>query len=255
MIYAETLTERVEAELLHRITVGEYRYERYLPPEIGIAEDLGISRNILRDVLAVLEQEGFISRRRGVGTLLNRHVLSIKTRMDLYDEFWDIVTSAGYTPGRKFFPIREEKCSQDLANKLQLSVDSNVICFPQVVTANNQSAIFCNDYIPANLLEDSDVSNSDLDNEKTVFDLLEKRESERTFMTISDVYAVLSDEIPFELEDVDSGVPVILLESIHYTFKGKPLFSSKEYYLNGLIKQSLVRKKISKHRNDWEKNV
>ena len=35
------------------------------------------------DCLSTLEQEGFISRKHGIGTIINQHVLDVKVRLDL----------------------------------------------------------------------------------------------------------------------------------------------------------------------------
>ena len=61
--------------LLQAMQTGEYAHSDRLPRESVLAEKLGISRTQLRDILASLEREGFITRRHGVGTLINRHVL------------------------------------------------------------------------------------------------------------------------------------------------------------------------------------
>ena len=52
---------------------GAYANCERLPRESVLAEKMGISRTQLRDILASLEREGFITRRHGVGTIINRH--------------------------------------------------------------------------------------------------------------------------------------------------------------------------------------
>ena len=76
---AQTVRERILAEMRD----GLFSKCERLPRETVLSEELGISRTQLRDVLAALEQEGFITRRLGVGTVINRHVLNVKSRMDM----------------------------------------------------------------------------------------------------------------------------------------------------------------------------
>lgn len=47
-----------------------------LPSEENIAGQLGVSRVKIRDVLSQLEAAGYVTRKRGVGTLINRYVLA-----------------------------------------------------------------------------------------------------------------------------------------------------------------------------------
>ena len=86
-------------ELLYDIRFGRYKDADKLPPETELAAKLGISRTQLRDGLAILEQSGFITRRRRIGTVINRHVTEVSTRIDLEVEFLDMIAQAGYIPG------------------------------------------------------------------------------------------------------------------------------------------------------------
>ena len=68
-------SKTIRLQLLADMKEGAYAHCERLPRESVLAEKLGISRTQLRDILASLEREGFITRRHGVGTIINRHVL------------------------------------------------------------------------------------------------------------------------------------------------------------------------------------
>ena len=92
------LSEQVSARLLQELRNGIYADMSRLPPEVDIAAELNVSRTVIRDSLASLEREGFITRKHGVGTIINRHVLAVSARMDFEVEFLDLVRNAGATP-------------------------------------------------------------------------------------------------------------------------------------------------------------
>lgn len=94
-----TQSKTIRANLLSAMKSGEYANSERLPRENVLAEKLGISRTQLRDILASLEREGFITRRHGVGTIINRHVLNVQTRMDIEVEFLDMIRQSGPEPG------------------------------------------------------------------------------------------------------------------------------------------------------------
>ena len=50
--------------------------------ELTLAKEMGVSRTLIRDCLSALEREGFISRKHGVGTIVNPHILNATTRME-----------------------------------------------------------------------------------------------------------------------------------------------------------------------------
>lgn len=66
----------IRMKLLHEMKTGEFSKCARLPRELELAEQFGISRNHLREVLAQLEREGFITRIHGVGTIINRYGLN-----------------------------------------------------------------------------------------------------------------------------------------------------------------------------------
>ena len=96
-------------ELLQEMKTGQYADCDRLPRETELAEHLGISRTRLRDTLAQLEREGVITRRHGVGTIINRHVLQVKNRMDMEFEFLDIIRNNGYEPAISKVRLNEDK--------------------------------------------------------------------------------------------------------------------------------------------------
>ncbi|RLQ89595.1 FadR family transcriptional regulator [Notoacmeibacter ruber] len=64
------LAEKVYHSLHSRIINGDYPANEKLPPEMKLAEELGVSRPVLRDALERLREEGVVSSRQGAGTFV-----------------------------------------------------------------------------------------------------------------------------------------------------------------------------------------
>jgi GntR family transcriptional regulator len=67
-----SLSSRARAVILEAIL--EHRFGGRLPSEDRLAEMLNVSRTTVRAAVQSLERDGLISRRRAVGTTINRHV-------------------------------------------------------------------------------------------------------------------------------------------------------------------------------------
>jgi DNA-binding FadR family transcriptional regulator len=64
---ASTVSKRITSNLLARITNGSYPPGSKLPTEREIAEEFGVTRNVVREALKRLEALGLITIRRGSG--------------------------------------------------------------------------------------------------------------------------------------------------------------------------------------------
>lgn len=59
---------QVEELLRKMIQLPEYQKGKFLPNEVELAQELGISRNTLRQATNKLVYEGLLFRKKGVGT-------------------------------------------------------------------------------------------------------------------------------------------------------------------------------------------
>src|SRR5215470_11218749 len=67
------------AERLRKaIAAGTYVHGRRLPAERQIAEALAVSRGTVREALRLLQQDGMVERRIGIGTFVARLAISVE---------------------------------------------------------------------------------------------------------------------------------------------------------------------------------
>lgn len=236
------LSEVTTQRILHEIKNGMYKTESKLPPELEIAAYLGVSRSIIRDSLSALEREGFISRKQGVGTIINRHVLAVVTRMDLEEEFLDMISNTGKVPRQRDLTVSYGLADENLAKKLRIRSDTEMIHVTRVITADEQPAIYCIDSFAKSLIIDNDFDEEDL--RKPIFDFLKKKCNTEVFMDLTEVKALPAENEVASCFQVPSGTPLIFMDEVGYNFKGVPVLHSSEYYNNGIITHMVLRKKI-----------
>ena len=131
------LSEEITQRLLHEIREGCYANCRKLPPELTLAKEMGVSRTLIRDCLSALEREGFISRKHGVGTIVNPHILNATTRMDLEKEFLEMVSDAGYVSDMKIERIDKIPAEKEVAARLHIEEGDLVLISERLVTADD----------------------------------------------------------------------------------------------------------------------
>lgn len=232
----------VRSILLESMRFGCYTNSDRLPSENVLASKLGISRTQLRDSLATLEQEGFISRRQGVGTIINKHVLDVTARMDLEVEFLDMICEHGYEPGTAFVKVTEEFCSRETASKLGINEGFPVIRIDRLITADGRPAIYCSDYISFRIIKDLTFSGKDL--EKPIFVFLKEFCGTDVYMDLSVVKPVAADEQLSSLFGIEKGTPMLYLDETGFDIDGRIVLWSNEYYADNILQHTILRKKI-----------
>lgn len=228
--------------LLADIREGRFADADKLPPETELAAELGISRTQLRDGLSILEQDGFITRRRGIGTVINRHVVKVKTRMDLEVEFNVMIRLAGFESEMILLSVDVKTGDPHVTDKLEVPLNTPVLTMSKLVTADGKPAIFCVDYVAFSIIRNFNYNREDLT--LPIFHFLSNFCDTDVAMDLTVVKPILSDTFLSEMLQITEGTPLLLMEEQAYNIENKIVMYSEEYYAEGFFEQTILRKKI-----------
>lgn len=237
-----SITEQVTMRLLQELRSGCYQGQDRLPPEQDISTSLGVSRTVVRDALSTLEREGFISRKRGVGTMINHHVLRAKTRIDMEEEFLDMVRAIGKNPTSKLLDCREIPSDEPISSCLCIPVGAPVLAISRLIYADQTPAIYCVDHIAKCRITRFDYGTKNF--EQPIFDFIQSFCNGEIYMDVSEIRAVPATRDIAKALDIALAEPLLLITDIGYSFYGEPLLASSEYYVDGIFKHTILRKKI-----------
>ncbi len=234
--------QSVRTRLLREMKDGAYRFSGKLPPEGVLAERLNISRTQLRDSLAQLEREGFISRHQGVGTVINRHVLAVLVRMDMEIEFMEMIAASGHKPGLLSTAHDVVPAQETVARHLAIAPGEPVLKVTRLIGADDKPAIYCEDYIPAALIKKKEYTGQDLN--KPIFSFLKQFCGLEAHMDLTEVRPAVADEALAEIFCVPLGTPLLYLDELDYDKEGMPMLYSPQYYIGGVIQHTMLRMKF-----------
>lgn len=218
--------------------------ENRLPSEEKLAGYLGVSRVKIRDVLAQLEAAGYVTRKRGVGTLINRFVLAETARLDIDSIYVDIVASYGYRPHTTLQKLQLlTQPPEPVLQKLQLQPDDGVYLFEKIIYADQQPVIVVDDYIPAQLY---DSGNWDLTLMDTDFYIFLQSMCDELLQTVTvHMDACTAQGKLSKAMGVEPGTALLKLDSLFYTQSSEPVLYSMEYYNTKLIPFSFQKRILS----------
>ena len=239
--FKDIYAKEAHTQLLKEMRTGAWANATQLPRESELAAIMGISRTQLRDILAVLECEGFITRRHGVGTLINRHVLCLPARIDMEQEFLDMIYAGGHIPSVAFVKSEIVAATAEEADKLQLQPGNPLQRCQKLCTASKKPAIYCEDLFDASLLQQP-VTEQDF--RVPVFQLLQERCRINCFMDIAQLKPVVVQGELAEILQVEPGTPVMYVEEVDYDIDGKPILFSRQYFVNDYFQYNIIRKRL-----------
>ena len=234
--------QSVRMQLLREMKEGAYRHSERLPREEVLAARLKISRTQLRDSLAQLEREGFITRRHGVGTVINRHVLNVKVRMDMEIEFQDMIALSGYAPRLLSVGHETVAANKTVAARLAIEQGDPALRVCRLMGADDMPAIYCEDYIPLSLVTKSSYCAEDF--HKPIFSFLKLFCGLEPYMDITEIRPVCADAALAELFRAPVGTPLLYLDELNFNIEGMPMLYSPQHFIGGIVQHVLMRKKF-----------
>lgn len=210
-----------------------------LPSEQKLSEQLGVSRNTVREAIKTLEQEGILYIRHGVGTFVIGSKESLKTNISTLESSTNIIISQGYQPGTKNVELEViDYPSAYICKKLSLK-EGKVFYIERVRTANDESVVYVEDYIPYQFGMERDYQEK---YHESLLSFLEMFDLKIAF-SICSIKAVISNERIESKLNLKEKHAMLLLRQTHYTNNGIPALYSDSYYLSEKFEFNVVRKR------------
>ena len=233
--------DQIYSQIKAQIISGELQENEMLPSIRGLAKYLRISFITTKRAYEELEREGFITRRHGVGTIINRHVLNVQTRMDIEVEFLDMIRQSGKEPAVAYVRVSGGTADEKSAGQLQLNPGDAIVRVARLVTADGVPAIYCEDVIEKALAQGSYTIN---DLKLPIFHFLQQFCDVNPYLDLTDLRPVVADAALAEIFQVPMGSPLLNMDEVDFDIDGKPVFCSNEYFADGIFRHTVMRKKL-----------
>ncbi len=234
-----TLTTATAEALRAAIERGDFPAGSQLPSELELITMLGVSRTTLREALRTLEEQQFITRRRGLGTYVN----ALAIRKDLSYNFGisEMIKQAGYTPGALDVVLYNEKASQAVADALRIARAAPVVVLERVRTADDVPVVWSRDITSQSVLGEHKIETLQLA-QLSFYQYLE------TYLNIKITHgqAVLkpilaSSDLALRLR-VKQGSPLLYIAQTDFDAQDHPVLYSIEYHRPDAFEFTLNRR-------------
>ena len=245
LLRPQSIALQVYEQILKRIVDGTYPPGSKLPTENQLSSELDVSRSTIRNAYSRLEIRGYITRRRGIGTFVAE---SSSLAGPLYEDL-DIgerISNQGKTPEHFLIKTDVIKAGNVLANQLNVDPESEVYYYQRAFTSNGVLVVQYTGQIPFWVFKDK-VALDEL-KQPDALRPFHKFFAERFNCPVTYVSSTAHPEILSNLNlpemftvNLDPCTPVLMLESIGFTYDDIPVFASFEHLLFEASNVSFIR--------------
>ena len=229
---------RIYNELYDEVTSGKYEPNEQLPPEVKLAEKYEVSRNTLRQALAVLCEEGLIYNVQGKGNFISPSYKPVNQEMGKLD---NIALSAAKTECQKvetqysFSPP-----AKTVQEKLGLSAYDITLSTNSIYQIEETPIALSYVEIASKVLSELKI---DLHDEKAIMELVTNKLFELSTYAESQLTITNAEESVADFLKTSINTPLIYIEEILYGFREEPLALCKHYLHPRYYSISFMRKK------------
>lgn len=233
------LPQRVKQRLVDLIIDGAFD-QGLLPSEMELARSFGVSRPTVRGALRSLEEEGLITRQRGVGTRVNPHVARTRLTLNRVVGFWDLIREAGHTPSIAYTRIRRESADLETARRFGCAEDEPLLLIDRLFLADGEPAIAVVEMIRRSDLK-RDVEPDEVP--ESIFDFADEHATHPIDHTLVEIQPVVADEQLCLLLAIEEGVPLLRLIETHYSRANQLMMVSEIHVLDRFVRFTLIRRR------------
>lgn len=236
----EPLYIKAKREIQRAITNEDIVVDGKLPSEGQLASMLSVSRATVRSALQLLEADGVISIRHGMGSYVNYTAAAgMRMRIDIAKGFFHLIMDSGYSPTIAEESFERCPLPEEASHSLLLPEGTPAWTLKRLFLGDGIPAFLVVEYIPEGLLSKK-LDAACLP--ESVFQIVAQHCKERidySNMTIGT--AKCTDEMRTSMR-LPEAKALLRLKETHYTKANKPLVYS-DIYVNDDIIHFQVRRK------------
>jgi GntR family transcriptional regulator len=205
------------------LTVGDL-----LPPESHFVSRLGISRGTLREAMRVLEEEGVVKRKQGIGTLICDATNPIRSTLDINESVSEMILGKGMKPGSKDTKIEKIQADTELAQRLNLNVDIPLISLTRVRTADEIPVAYTVDFLPLGIVPETFFQDFACG---SLYTYMEERLGIELTNSMLQIQPIKAPKSIAQSLDIRPGTLLMLLKQTDTNTSNKPVLYSEEYFV------------------------
>jgi GntR family transcriptional regulator len=199
-----------------------------LPSEPKLASQLGVSRTILREALALHEMQGSIVRRHGAGTFVVHTRPRIDSGLEVLDTVETLATKSGLEMRCAILKILPRAAGQEEWTTLGLMAEARVLQITRVMEVDQRPVAFMTDVVPEDLV---DTEQLDRSFDGSILKYFLAKEKGFVTTSYSEIKPMLAGPWLAELLKIGEGEVLLSFNSKVYNRNGEIVYMYRDFFL------------------------
>ena len=206
---------QVKKAIVDQINSGKFKPGEKLPTEIELEKEYGVSRPTIRHALSEIEEEGLLSRHRGVGTIV-RHKSFQKDLLQL-SSFSETIKQMGKKPSHQILSVDVVDPPCRIAEYFKDCEPKKVWCVKRLCFADSEPFSINYLYLPPEL----GFSLQDFYQMKSFYDFIRDKFDLVPYYANETLTASAANKEISELLNIDEGEPLLDIWRTTYAEDGQ----------------------------------
>jgi GntR family transcriptional regulator len=236
---SRSVAVRVSDEVRRRIDEGVTRPGQQLPPELLLSSELGVSRGSVREAFKLLEQEGLIEVRHGLGRFVSGNAaIKVERPVTRFESVTEMLIGRGYLPRNTVLSVEEGRPTEAEAGELQLRDGARVVRLRRARSHGEQILILSDNTFSSELLAGAPLAAAAFTGSLT--DWMEEHGHRPTWSTARIECRYLPDDLR-AVAGTAAGAPWLLITETCRDREGRPVLVAREYYRGDIFSFEVAR--------------
>ena len=231
------LAVQVAERIRDLIADQAFRPGQRLPTEQSFSARFGVGRTTVREAMKLLENDGLIRVKRGLGRFVSA-APALRRPLTRLEGVTEMMTSAGYEVTNRVISVTVGPPDDDERAALQLPEDAQVIRLERLRLHAEEAYIYSVDVLPQSYFPE-DITT--IDWRGSLLDLLERRNA-RPAYAVAQISALNLPKGLARRHGLATGVPWLLMVQLNTTDEGVPVIFSHDYHRGDRFRFDVPRK-------------
>jgi GntR family transcriptional regulator len=223
--YSIPLYIQIAEGLIAQIESGALCPGEQLPPERELSENFGVTRMTLRRALRVLEGQGLIIRKHGIGTYIAEP--KIDRKMEVVFRFSSDMQQRGFKPQAKLISFEQIMAESSMARDLLVPISAQIYSILRLRSINQEPVMLESYLIPLSRFPGLDQY--DLEN-RSIYEILEDEYGVPIARARQSFEPVIATDFEAKLLNITVGDALMMEKRLSYDVNNLPIEIGKDRY-------------------------